>query len=1149
MTNPASRVTVRGPYAPSTRSAARDGDVVISVADRLYSIEGAGDRRLALVGQLRQCFVDEHPDVPVLIRAGRYLVVDATDRELVSDRPACWDIVELDTAGPTITTRRRAARQPPIGWVQALVDQVDAPRLAGDLALLAGFPTRHSKSSHYANARDQLRARLDSLGYLTSIMAVTVGSGSGSNLIAERAGTASDRGLVIVTAHLDSVNLAGGEAADAPGADDNASGSAGLMEIARIVATHAADHDLRLVLFGGEEQGLLGSIALVSAMTSAERSRVRAVVNMDMIAVRNSPGSSAVLLEGASVSSHVIDALADAAATYTGLDVTTSLNPFASDHVPFINAGMPAALTIEGNDSANTAIHTAGDIVSRTDANLAAEIVRMNVAAVAVALGRQGADVTSPIIPTEPPIGPIDLNPVIIELLRPRLSGRYEYNGGADTSREPVTEERFTPSPDGPDGLPPLPSPELPVLGGPRPTLPTFPDNSWLERLRRPSITLRVDVDRSFPLNVVSGAVRRSVVFGSGPATPFIGRVTSNTRAGSTTTLLVEDFTFTWPGSTYVVTRLEVQIDAPPFETPVARAKFVTTTPGREYGPYTLERVATTFHEVEIEVDREDSAIDCEPYGTHGHPDRPATLTNESLRIENVFGRAGIGITRSASSNVINTSDAGTDNKWSESELHDAMEAHWAQFANIPQWKLWVFLAEQATSATLGGIMFDGDINEPGGVDRQGTAIFTKCEFFHGAGGAYPLANPPAAAAATRELFFDLIHEMGHAFNLAHSFQKTSIFNPGDSTWPAPAWMPVVQDPQALSFMNYPDEASPGSGHAAKWFYDQFRFRFDDNELLFLRHAPERFVQMGNQAWFSNHGRVAGAALDPRLELTIRTLTPSVHWGTPLQAELKLKNVSGAPIVVDPVLDPVAEGTKIAVIDPAGERRPFIPFLVERQLKEARTLAPGESIYVPVTMAVGKLGVPFKQPGLHTVQASYANYDGGAAAAAMYVNVLAPTPEESMAASALHTAPAARVLSVGGTRTIGEVRDQLQWAADKLGPNHPTTIAIKVAQALPLAHDFKVLAGDSSSVDVLNAEPDVVEKELRVLTKQPEKAADTLGHIEYERVVDTYTACAVEAGRRKAAADSQRAMVGIFKQRDVVESAIDRAEVRLQTLQ
>jgi len=625
--------------------------------------------------------------------------------------------------------------------------------------------------------------------------------------------------------------------------------------------------------------------------------------------------------------------------------------------------------------------------------------------------------------------------------------------------------------------------------------------------------------------------------------------VTSNTKVGSTSTLVVEDLSFTWPSSTFTINRVEVEIDAPIAGAAVARATFFTTALDRRFGPYTLERVSTTFHEVEIEVDREDAAIDCEPYGTHSHPDRPATVVNEPLTIEAVFGRAGIGIMRSGSSNVIDSSAAGADTKWTESELHDAMESHWSHFRNIPQWKMWVFLAEEATKPTLGGVMFDGDINEPGGVDRQGTAIFTKCEFFHGAGGAYPLANPPAAAAATRELFFDLIHEMGHAFNLAHSFQKTSIFRPGDSAWPAPVWMPVVQDPRALSFMNYPDQASQSTALVAKWFYDRFTFRFDSNELLFLRHAPEQFVQMGNEAWFHNHGRVAREAVDARLQLTIRTLTPSLHWGMPLGAELKLKNLSGSPVMVDPVLDPVEEGTQIAVINPLGERRPFVPFMVQRTFMEPRALQPGESIYVPIKMAIGKFGVPFKEPGLHTVQATYSNYDGSAAVAAMYVNVLTPTPEESMAAAALHNAQTTRVLSVGGTRTIDEVREQLDWAAKKLGPNHPTTIVIKVAEALPLAQNFKVLPGDDTAVHVLEAEPDVVEKELRVLAKQPERAADALGHITYEGAMEAYTACAVESGRRKAAADAQGEMVEVFKQRGVVESAIQRAEKRLEALQ
>ena len=49
----------------------------------------------------------------------------------------------------------------------------------------------------------------------------------------------------------------------------------------------------------------------------------------------------------------MIDALTEAAHDHTSLRVLTSLSPFASDHVPFIDAGLPAVLTIEGADDQN----------------------------------------------------------------------------------------------------------------------------------------------------------------------------------------------------------------------------------------------------------------------------------------------------------------------------------------------------------------------------------------------------------------------------------------------------------------------------------------------------------------------------------------------------------------------------------------------------------------------------------------------------------------------------------------------------------------------------------------------------------------------------------------------------------------------------
>ena len=179
------------------------------------------------------------------------------------------------------------------------------------------------------------------MGYVTRLQELQVGAGTTRNVIADRPGSGpAPHRVVIVTAHLDSINLAGGPSAPAPGADDNASGSAGVLEIARAFKNHRGVHDLRFILFGGEEQGLFGSKHYVATLTAAERSTIEAVVNMDMIGSLNSPSRS-VLLEGAALSQALIDKLSEAAATYSQLTVETSLNPFASDHVPFIDERRP----------------------------------------------------------------------------------------------------------------------------------------------------------------------------------------------------------------------------------------------------------------------------------------------------------------------------------------------------------------------------------------------------------------------------------------------------------------------------------------------------------------------------------------------------------------------------------------------------------------------------------------------------------------------------------------------------------------------------------------------------------------------------------------------------------------------------------------
>ncbi|MGH8066778.1 MAG: M28 family metallopeptidase [Candidatus Entotheonellia bacterium] len=347
---------------------------------------------LYLVVQKGRLFQQQYPDVSVLLDKGRYLAVQLSPEERAkvdTKRGSCFGICPLPANTVVFDVRPRpSAREAPVDWIQDLVDEVTRTTLEASLTHLVSYPTRFSTSAHYLNAAEWCRGQLETLGYSTRLETIAVGNTTSRNVIATKSGSGSGtRELVLLVAHLDSINTPGGPNALAPGADDNGSGSAGLLELARILAPHQFAQDLQFVLFGGEEQGLLGSVQYVQSLPTEERARIRAIINMDMIGTLNTPAPT-VLLEGAPVSQSVIDDLANAAATYTSLTVETSLTPFASDHVPFIDAGLPAVLTIEGADSVNNNIHTANDTLVHIDYDLAMEILRMNLALIATKLDR-----------------------------------------------------------------------------------------------------------------------------------------------------------------------------------------------------------------------------------------------------------------------------------------------------------------------------------------------------------------------------------------------------------------------------------------------------------------------------------------------------------------------------------------------------------------------------------------------------------------------------------------------------------------------------------------------------------------------------------------------------------------------------------------
>jgi hypothetical protein len=469
--------------------------------------------------------------------------------------------------------------------------------------------------------------------------------------------------------------------------------------------------------------------------------------------------------------------------------------------------------------------------------------------------------------------------------------------------------------------------------------------------------------------------------------------------------------------------------------------------------------------------------------------------------------------------------------------MHNAMITYWSKFQNRPQWSMWVlYAAGHDRGRSLGGIMFD-DI---GAQHRQGTAIFTK-SFIKDA----PNGDPDPAAWQTRMQFWTAVHEMGHAFNLAHSWQKAlgTPYAPGDP------WIPLANDTEARSFMNYPFRVAGGEDA----FFSDFRFRFTDEELLFLRHAPRRFVQMGNSDWFVNHGFEAPDALEQtgRWSLALRTnrSSASYRFMEPVSVELKLTNTSGENQPMD--ADMLEDGRHVTVFlqrqdGPAKRWQPMITYCHETH---DGTLEAGESVYGAHVISTATNGWLIDEPGFYKVQAAVDVGDEIVVSNVLRVYVAPPMSDgEVSLAPDYFTEEVGRVLTLQGSPALSGAHDVLQEVTERCA-GHPAARHAVVAQTSPMLRNFKELDADAGELGFRTREAQVekaMSAQRSVLLDDPDAAADTLGHIPYFNQLRAVAEATEADGNESEAIDLMTATLDVMKKREILPSVIDNTERRLK---
>jgi hypothetical protein len=301
--------------------------------------------------------------------------------------------------------------------VSELVSRVNPDSVLAHIRRLQEFHTRYSTTESCRAAVEWLRDRLISYG-CDSTALETYRSNYAPNVIGVKRGKLNPNPIYVICGHIDNTSDSAPERC--PGSDDNASGTAAVLEAARVFQDVDFAYSVYFIGFTGEEQGLFGSDSFCRRAARRGDS-IRAALNFDMISYgRQNLDSFEVIGKIANPScAWLVDSFIASARTYTALKPVRRLVNSApySDHHSFWQRGYPALCGIEHDFTPE--YHTIGDTIGPlyfTDCGtnnwlMATEAIRAAVATIARLAGAQiqtgiaQSGILRPVVPVRQIIG------------------------------------------------------------------------------------------------------------------------------------------------------------------------------------------------------------------------------------------------------------------------------------------------------------------------------------------------------------------------------------------------------------------------------------------------------------------------------------------------------------------------------------------------------------------------------------------------------------------------------------------------------------------------------------------------------------------------------------------------------------------------
>jgi hypothetical protein len=389
----------------------RDYAVVYLSADRAGGRPGVTGARDRLAGLGRTLWSDERRAVLEYPATERNALCAAFEILPILDRPVVWPGVSGQATAGDLPPRPVAADP----TVQGFVGAVSADSLIAVVSYLQDLGSRRSYEPGCAVAADSLSGMLRRHG-ISDVSRFDYMPEWPGDVVGVQRGVASPDEWYVICGHYDSFSAG----PTAPGADDNGTGTAAVMEAARILGRQQFEATIVYLAVSGEEQGLIGSDRWVRQALTRGRD-IRGAINLDMIGWRDPSDPPDLDLISDDNSSGLNDFIVAAGSLYLpGYSIVSGMfGGGNSDQQSFWDGGYRSVTFFEDTETRNPYYHTSNDIVGPSVND--PEFLRHNVQVAVATLAELARPVAVHLahVPLEDPAATAASYPVRVRIVSP----------------------------------------------------------------------------------------------------------------------------------------------------------------------------------------------------------------------------------------------------------------------------------------------------------------------------------------------------------------------------------------------------------------------------------------------------------------------------------------------------------------------------------------------------------------------------------------------------------------------------------------------------------------------------------------------------------------------------------------------------------